>query len=186
MKALGIVGSPRKGGNTEQYVQHCLKVIADEGIETELVSLAGKDIRPCTACMACRGKEQCPIDDDLMPIYMKMKGSDAIIIGSPVYFQDSSALTRAFLERAGYISLQNGRVFAGKVGGPLAAARRAGKSLAFALMLLWFSGQRFFIPGALSTAFGRDKGEVLKDEEGMNNARDFGKGVAFLLKKLKA
>jgi multimeric flavodoxin WrbA len=101
MKALGIVGNPRKGGNAEQYMQHTLKVIADEGIETELISLAGKNIRPCTACMACRGSETCPIDDDLIPIYQKMKTADAIIIGSPVYFQSSSSLTRAFLERSG-------------------------------------------------------------------------------------
>jgi multimeric flavodoxin WrbA len=67
MKALGIVGSPRRGGNTELYVGHTLGTIAAEGIETELVSLAGKDIRPCTACMACRGTDKCIIDDDLMP-----------------------------------------------------------------------------------------------------------------------
>jgi multimeric flavodoxin WrbA len=185
MKTLAIVGSPRKGGNTEQYTQHTLKAIAEEGIETEMVSLAGKDIRPCTACMACRGTENCPIDDDLMPIYRKMKEADAIVIASPVYFQDSSALTRAFLERCGYISLQNGRAFAGKVGGPLVVARRSALSLTFAEMVLWFVGQRFFIPGTMAFAFGRDKGDVLKDEEGMTAARDFGKGVAFLLKKLK-
>ena len=185
MKALGIVGSPRRGGNTEQYMEHTLKAIAEEGIETELLSLAGKDIRPCNACMVCRTGEKCSIDDDLMPIYLKMKEADAIIIGCPVYFQSSNALTRAFLERAGYISLQNKRVFAGKVGGPLVVTRRTAMSLTYAQMLLWFSGQRFFIPGAMTTAFGRDKGDVLKDEEGMGNARDFGKGVAFLLKKLK-
>lgn len=186
MKALGIVGSPRKGGNTELLMAHTLKTIAEEGIETELISLAGKDIRPCTACMACRGNEKCSIDDDLFPIYLRVKEADAIIIGSPVYFQGPTGLVRAFLERAGYISLQNGRVFAGKVGGPLVVTRRSAMSLTYAQMLLWFSGQRFFIPGSTATAFGRDKGDVLKDEEGMNNARDFGKNTAFLLKKLKA
>lgn len=185
MKTLGIVGSPRKGGNTEQYMQHTLKVIADEGIETEMLSLAGKDIRPCTACMACRNTENCPVEDDLMPIYQKMKESDAIIIGCPVYFQSSNALTRAFLERSGYISLQNGRVFAGKVGGPLVVTRRTAMSLTYAQMLLWFTGQRLFIPGSTGAAIGREKGEVLKDEEGMSRAKEFGKGVAFLLKKLK-
>ena len=186
MKALGIVGSPRKGGNTELYMAHTLKTIAEEGIDTELLSLAGKDIRPCTACMACRGTEKCSIDDDVLPIYFKMKEADAIIIGTPVYFQGPTGLIRSFVERTGYISLQNGRVFAGKVGGPLVVTRRSAMSLAYAQMLLWFSGQRFFIPGSTATAFGRDKGDVLKDEEGMTNARDFGKGIAFLLKKLKA
>jgi multimeric flavodoxin WrbA len=167
-------------------MEYALKTIAAEGVETEMVSLAGKDIRPCTACMACRGTEKCSIDDDLMPVYQKMKEADAIIIGCPVYFQGANGLTRCFLERAGYIALQNGRPFAGKVGGPLVVTRRTAMSLTFAQMLLWFCGQRFYIPGATGTAFGREKGDVLKDEEGMNNARDFGRGVAFLLKKLGA
>lgn len=185
MKALGIVGSPRKGGNTELLMKHTLRVISEEGIETELLCLAGKDIRPCTACMACRKEETCPINDDVLPIYLKMKEADAIIIGSPVYFHGSSSQVRGLMERAGYISNQRGRVFAGKIGGPLVVARRSAMSLVYAQMLLWFASQRFFIPGALGIAIGRDKGDVLKDEEGMNNALYFGKGVAFLLKKIK-
>lgn len=184
MKALGIVGSPRRGGNTELLMKLTLETIAEQGIDTELLCLAGKDIRPCTACMACRSEEKCPIDDDLFPIYLKMKEADAIIIGSPVYFQGPSALVRAFIERTGYISNQHGRVFAGKVGGPLVVTRRSGMSLTHAQFLLWFSGQHFFIPGSNSIAIGRDKGEVLKDEEGVGIAREFGKGVAFLLTKL--
>ena len=131
LKTLGIVGSPREGGNTEQYMQHTLKVIADEGIQTELLSLSGKDIHPCTACMTCRNSENCSISDDLMPIYQKMKEADAILIGCPVYFQSANALTRAFLERTGYISNHNGRVFSGKVGGPLVVTRRTAMSLSW-------------------------------------------------------
>ena len=53
MKVIGIVGSPRKGGNTEILTAHTLKAIREEGLETELVSLAGLDIKPCNACRAC-------------------------------------------------------------------------------------------------------------------------------------
>ena len=56
MKALGIVGSPRKNGNTEIITSHTLKAIAEEGIETELIPLAGLDIRPCNACMVFQKK----------------------------------------------------------------------------------------------------------------------------------
>jgi len=184
MKALGIVGSPRTGGNTEQLMNIVLKTIAEQNIDTELLSLAGKDIRPCTACMVCKGVEKCSIDDDLFPIYLKMKEADAIIIGTPAYFQGPTALVRAFIERAGYISSMNGRVFKGKVGGPLVVARRSGMSDTYSQLLLWYSGQRFFIPGSYSIAIGRDKGEVLKDEEGLRVAREFGEGVAFLLSKI--
>ena len=60
MKAIGIVGSPRKNGNTEILTKHALKAIAEEGLDTELVRLAGLDIQPCNACMVCRDEERCP------------------------------------------------------------------------------------------------------------------------------
>ncbi len=187
MKAIGIVGSPRKGGNTEILTKHTLSAIKEEGLETELIRLAGLNIQPCNACMACKNEEKCSIDDDLMPIYQKMKEADAIIIGSPVYFQGPTGLVRAFLERSGYISLQNGRVFAGKVGGPLVVARRAGQNFTFAQIMYWFHIQGFFMPGSTywNIAFGREKGEVTQDEEGMTTAWNFGKNIALLVKKLK-
>ena len=84
MKAIGIVGSPRKNGNTETLTSHTLKAIAEEGIDTELIRLAGLDIKPCTGCMKCKDKEDCPIKDDLLPVYNKMKEADIIILASPV------------------------------------------------------------------------------------------------------
>ena len=67
MKALGIVGSPRKGGNTEILTAHCLKAIAEEGLETELISLAGRDIRGCRGCDYCHDHDNCLIEDDVQP-----------------------------------------------------------------------------------------------------------------------
>ena len=185
MKAIGIVGSPRKGGNAELYTVHTLKTIAEEGIETELITLAGLEIHPCQACMSCRKEERCAIEDDLQPIYEKMKAADAIIIASPVYFQGPTGLVRAFLERAGYVAMNNGLAFAGKVGGPLVVARRTGHNLTLAQLLLWYASQRMFIPGSINSAFGREKGEVLKDPEGLDNAWSFGKNIALLVKKLQ-
>ena len=111
MKAIGIVGSPRKNGNTEVITAHTLRAIEEEGIGTELITLAGLDIRGCTACMACQKEETCPIDDDLLPIYAKMKESDAIVLASPVYYGSATALLKALMERTGFISTLNGRVF---------------------------------------------------------------------------
>ena len=47
MKVVGIAGSLRAKSNTLQYVETTLKVIEDQGIETELISLRGKNINPC-------------------------------------------------------------------------------------------------------------------------------------------
>ena len=187
MKVVGIVGSPRKNGNTEMLTAHTLKAIAEEGLDTELVPLAGLDIRPCNACMVCLKEERCPIEDDLFPIYLKMKEADGIILASPVYFGSATALIKALIERAGYISRNNGEPFSRKVGGPLVVARRAGHNFALAQLTFWFQILGLVVPGSTywNIAFGREKGEVLNDEEGMKTAWNFGKNVAWAVKRLK-
>lgn len=188
MKALAIVGSPRKGGNTEILTRHTLKAIEEEGLETELISLAYLDIKPCTACKVCEKEESCPIDDDFWPIYIKMKEADAIILASPVYFGSATPLIKALMDRAGYIAHWSGRrVFERKVGGPLVVARRAGQNFTLAQLAYWFYIMGCFVPGSTywNIAFGEEKGEVEKDEEGLKTAWNFGKNIAFLVKKLK-
>jgi multimeric flavodoxin WrbA len=184
MKVVGIVGSPRKKGNTEILTAHTLQAIAEEGIETELIRLAGLDIKPCNACDYCRTEHKCNIKDDLNPIYEKMKQADGIILASPVYFGSATALVKALMERSGRISRD---AFRGKVGGPLVVARRAGKNFTFAELTLWFQILGFFIPGSTywNVGIAREKGEIKQDEEGMQTAWNFGKNVAFLVKKVR-
>lgn len=188
MKVVGIVGSPRKGGNTEILTAHALQAIAEEGLETELISLAGLEIKPCTACMACSKGEQCSIQDDLFPLYLKMKEADGIILASPVYFGSATALIKGLMERTGYISRFNQDSFKGKVGGPLVVARRAGHNFTMAQLTLWYQILGLTVPGSSywNIAFGRAPGEVTKDEEGMKTTWNFGKNVAFVIKKLKS
>ena len=187
MKAIAIVGSPRKNGNTEILARHTLKAIEEEGVDTELIRLADLDIKPCTACDVCKKEETCPIEDDLWPIYTKMKQADAIILASPVQFGSATAQMKALMDRAGYIAYWNGRVFERKVGGPLVVARRAGQNFTLAQLAYWFYIMGCFVPGSTywNIAFGDWKGDVEKDEEGLKTAWNFGKNVAFLVKKLK-
>jgi multimeric flavodoxin WrbA len=186
LKAIGIVGSPRLGGNTEILTAHCLKAIAEEGLETELVHLAGLDIRGCNACGYCFKNEGCSIEDDFAPVFEKMFGADVIIVGSPVYFSSATSLIKGFLERAGYTSRQKGG-FAGKVGGPLVVARRAGQNFTFAELLFWFHIMGIINPGSTywNMAFGRGRGEVEKDEEGLRTAWNFGKNCATVARKVR-
>lgn len=186
MKVVAIVGSPRTNGNTEILSAHTLKAIAEEGIETEIISLAGKEIKPCNACMACVKEEACSIDDDLLPIYQKMKAAEGIILASPVYYGSCTALLKALMERAGYVSRHANNAFSGKVGGPLVVARRAGHNFTIAELDFWFHILGMVVPGSTywNVAFGREKGEVSQDEEGLKTAWNFGKNMALVLKKL--
>jgi multimeric flavodoxin WrbA len=188
MRVIGIVGSPRKNGNTELLTRHALRAISEEGLDTELIRLAGLKIGSCTACMACKKEEACSIKDDLFPIYVKMKEADGIILASPVYYGSATSLIKGLMERAGYIARWNGEPFRGKVGGPLVVARRAGRTFTLAQLTFWFQILGFFIPGSSywNVATGREKGEVQQDEEGLETARNFGKNMAFLIRKLGA
>jgi multimeric flavodoxin WrbA len=163
MKVIAIVGSPRKNGNTEILTSYTLKAIAEEGLDTELVRLAGLDIKPCNACMVCAKEEQCSIKDDLFPIYLKMKAADGIILASPVYYGSATALIKAFM-------------------------RRAGHNFTIAQLTLWFQILGLVVPGSTywNVAVAREKGEVTNDEEGMKTAWNFGKNIAWVLKKLKS
>jgi multimeric flavodoxin WrbA len=136
--------------------------------------------------MACKKQEICSIEDDLLPIYFKMKEAEGIILASPVYYGSATALIKALVERVGYIARWNGEPFDGKVGGPLVVARRAGQNFTIAQLTLWFQILGFFIPGSTywNVAIGREKGEVEQDEEGLETAWNFGKNMAFLIKKL--
>jgi multimeric flavodoxin WrbA len=186
MKVVAIIGSPRKNGNTEILSAHALKAVAEEGIETEIITLAGLDIRPCTACMVCAREEKCSIDDDLFPIYQKMKAADGIILASPVYYGSCTALLKGLMERAGFISRHSNGAFRGKVGGPLVVARRAGHNFTIAELDFWFHILGMTVPGSTywNIAFGMDKGSVSQDEEGMRTAWNFGKNLATVTKAL--
>jgi multimeric flavodoxin WrbA len=185
LKVVAIVGSPRKNGNTEILASHALKAIAEEGIETELITLSGKDIKPCTACNACAESGECIIQDDFLPVLDKMLEADGIILASPVYFGSCTALLKALMERSGWVARIKGRPFNRKVGGPLVVARRAGHNFTVAEINFWFHILGMTIPGSTywNIAIGRNPGEVSNDEEGMKTAWNFGKNMAYLLNK---
>ena len=185
MKAIGIVGSPRKNGNTEILVKHCLKAIKEEGLETELIQLAGKKITGCIHCGYCHEHPgECSQKDDMQAVRAKMVVADAIIIGTPVYFGAATALVRGLMERAAFCERGG---LSGKIGGPIVVARRAGQNFTFAEMNFWFYLNGITTPAGTywNMAIGMEKGEVEKDEEGMRTAWGFGKNVAKLAKQIR-
>lgn len=186
MKILAISGSPRKGGNTDTLLSIVLDVIAEHGIETELISLAGKRIGTCTACMGCSGNPQCVIDDDFGPVFRKMTEADGFIVGSPVYFGSATGEMTALLDRAGYVARKNGDLFTRKIGGAVTVARRIGQNFTLAQLIMWFMINGMIVPGSSywTIAFGKEKGEAAHDAEGVKTLRDFAENIAWLCGKL--
>lgn len=99
MKVLGVVGSRRKNGNTAYLVKHALQVIESNEVVTELIYLSDYNIAGCTGCEGCKDTYKCVIMDDMQKIYPLILNSDAIILGSPTYFYNITAVMKAFIER---------------------------------------------------------------------------------------
>jgi len=99
---LGLVGSPRKGGNTEQLMERVLAAAREAGAETKLFTVAGRTIAPCTACDACLNNpdEFCAIEDAMAELYPLMEWADAIVFGSPVYMGTMTAQLKAVFDRS--------------------------------------------------------------------------------------
>lgn len=189
MKVVAFNGSPRKKGNTSMLIETVFKALEAEGIETEMVQLGGKDIQGCIACMKCwENKDQkCAVEKDIFNDCMKkMAKADGIIIGSPTYFADVTAETKALIDRSGFVARANGFLFRRKVGAAVVAARRAGALHAFDSINHLFFISEMVVPGSSywNVGFGLEKGAIREDTEGIDTMTRLGENMAWLMKKI--
>jgi multimeric flavodoxin WrbA len=98
MRVLGIVGSPRRNGNTDILVTEALRGAASAGAETERVRLSDLSIGPCRACESCKQGE-CVQADDMPGLFRQMFAADVWILGTPVYWWGPTAQMKAFIDR---------------------------------------------------------------------------------------
>lgn len=188
-RIVAVVGSPRKGGNSETLCNLALDAAKKEGCSTELIPLRGKNIRGCIACGKCFEKKDglCHgTKDDFQGVWEKIKTADGIIMASPTYFGSASPEIKAVMDRSGMVSKANGELLAGRAGGPIVVARRAGAMTTYSQIALWYPINGLILVGSSywNVGFGREKGEVKKDKEAAETIAKFGANLAKLLIKI--
>lgn len=99
MKVVGVVGSPRRGGNTEILVETVLAGAAGAGAKTEVYRLNELNIRGCQGCFYCQEHGRCRQSDDMALLYEALRTADGLVIGSPIYMGYLTAQTKLFLDR---------------------------------------------------------------------------------------
>lgn len=100
MKVLGLVGSPRKGGNTDLLVSAVLEGAEKKKHATEKVYLYPLDIGVCVDCRACKkGKLECALKDGMKDLYTKLEEADAIVFGTPLYWYGPSGKMKLLIDR---------------------------------------------------------------------------------------
>ena len=213
IRILGVCGSPIKGGNTEVFLKEALKAAEAVGdVQTELITLAGKEVMDCRHCNWCVRKQTegkfCVQDDDMKDIFPKILEADGLIVASPVYVGRLSGYLACLLDRLRVFAFGNfyRAKLHNKVGGALAVSwlRNAGVETTLISILLAFMGFEM-IPvgphhgvGAISGASGlsseggigkfdrEEKLGVLKDEYGLEGACSLAQRVVEVAKLLKA
>ena len=181
-KILGVIGSPRRNGNTHLLVSIILAGAREAGAEAEEIFLRDLLIQECDGCHTCWKGRPCRQRDDMNDLYPKIIASDVIIFGTPVYWFGPSALIKAFLDRFVYFNgPRTRRLIQGKAAvlaapfedttlataAPLVAMFE--KSLDYMEMKLV---QTLLVPGV------GKKGEILKKKARLQQASALGKKLA--------
>lgn len=188
MKVLLINGSPRKNGNTFVALSEAAKTLEKHGLETEIVHIGVKPVRGCIACGQCAMKqlERCVFDDDICNrITEKLKESDALIVGSPVYYGQPNGSVLSLVQRMFFSA---GKYAKNKPAAAVCVCRRGGSTAAFQTMNMAFEMMNMPVVTSQywNIAYGREPGQAALDVEGMQTMRTMADNMAFLLKKIHA
>lgn len=190
MKVVAFNGSARKGGNTAEMIKRVLAKLEAQGIETEMIELAGKKMHGCIACYKCAENKdhRCAVKDDFLNECIEaMEAADGVLLASPTYFATVTTEMSALIDRAGMVGMVNDSLYARKVGAAIVTARRGGAIQTFNTINAFFFSQQMIVPGSRywNMGFGREKGEVLKDDEGLLTMDVLGENMAWLLHKIQ-
>lgn len=181
-KILGVVGSPRRNGNTHILVSRVLEGAKDEGAEVGLLFLKDLDIQECDGCHVCWAGRECSKSDDMNDVYPRIIESDVMVFGTPVYWYGPTALMKAFIDRLSYFNCPEHRA---RIRGKLALAAvpfEEEDPRTAALLVAWLERciqylemnlvAKIIVPGV------SEKGDILTKKDSLREAYELGGGLA--------
>jgi multimeric flavodoxin WrbA len=189
---LGVCSSPRDQA-TAYVLREALKMLRENGFETEFFTVRGKDIGFCVHCDYCLGKKGCALKDDMQILYPLLKEAEGYVFASPVYNGGITAQLKAIMDRTRALLAAENDAFRGKMGMAIAVGgdRAGGQELAIQQIItflilngaLTISGG-FFGANLGASFWSRDSlGGVRADEEGFRSLRKTVKRFSGFLKK---
>jgi multimeric flavodoxin WrbA len=181
-KVLAVVGSPRKGGNTDLLVRKLAEGAASKGARVDTVFLADLKIRECDGCHVCWKGKPCCKRDDMLGLYQKISESDAIVFGTPVYWFGPTAILKAFIDRFVYFNCPENKVkIKGKDAVTIIPFEDDDLDTARPLVELFeksFEYLEMRLVGSVVVGGVGEKGDILKKPDRLNEAYELGKRLA--------
>lgn len=184
MKVLLINGSPRRRGNTYLALSEVAAALEAEGVEAEIVSIGTRAVQGCIACRKCAELGRCVFRDELYTsLFDRLEGIDGLVVGSPVYYAGPNGSLCALLDRLFYSGHDR---LAFKPAAAVAVCRRGGASATFDRLNKYFTINNMPVVSSVywNSVHGREIGEAVHDEEGMQTMRELGRNMAWMLKNL--
>lgn len=185
MKILGVIGSPRRNGNTHILVTKLLDGARDAGFETQELFLNDLDINECDGCLACWKGKECIKHDDMNGIYPKIIESDVIVFGTPVYWYGPTALMKAFIDRFVYFNCdENRKKIKGKKAVVIIPYEEESLDTAVPIQMLFEKSFRYLemnLIGSIIVPGVSAKGDVLKKKDRLKEAYEFGKQLSIMI-----
>ena len=174
MKILALIGSPRKGSNTDLLVDQILdgsKAGNHTGVKLYLYD---SEILPCIDCRACkRGRFVCPLNDGMRKIYPKMEKADLIIFGTPNYWYGPTGKMKLLIDRMRpFVANKKLKGRKWVIVSPSAEGPNSCRLLVEMLRLSCdYLGMKF-VGKILAKAYERE--EIKKDQKALRKAFEFG------------
>ena len=182
-KVLLLNGSPHPKGCTATALEEMIRVFEEEGVETELIQVGGKDIRGCISCGNCGKTGKCVFDDLVNEVAVKFEAADGLVVGSPVYYGSPNGTILSFMDRLFYSTSFSKHM---KVGAAVVSCRRGGNTASFDVLNKYFTISG--MPVASSTYWNQVHGfnaeDVKKDLEGLQTMRNLAGNMAFLIRAI--
>ena len=181
-RLLGIVGSPRAGGNTHALIREVLAGAEERGAAAETLLLGDLDIAECDGCHACWEHKPCVKDDDMNRVYPAIAASDALVFGTPVYWYGPTALMKAFLDRFVYFNCPEHRPeVRGKAAAivvPFEEQRGETADLLLEMLARSLAYLEMRLIGTVIAPGVTRRGEVMDNPDRLREARDLGRKLA--------
>ncbi len=191
MKVLMLNGSFNPDGSTNAGLEIMAKTFAEEGVETEIVTVGSKPIADCIACGKCAELKRCVFANDAVNDFAeKAKTSDGFVFGSPVYYAHPSGRIQSFLDRL-FFSTMNADRYASLRHKPCASivvARRAGTSASFDVLNKYAGISQMIVVGSTywNEFHALTKEDVPEDPEGLQTLQNLARNMVYVMKCQKA
>jgi multimeric flavodoxin WrbA len=96
---LALLGSPRKGGNSDALMEALLGPAEERGLKIETLRISSMEFKSCLGCHWCEKNRDCVQKDAMREFYPKLLKPRFVVVSTPIFFYNVPGKTKSFIDR---------------------------------------------------------------------------------------